>query len=584
MRKGHCRHGALRAPTTSHFRPMLSFDDVSFSYRHGTKPALQNLTLQIMDGEAVGIVGPNGAGKTTLCLTMNGLIPHSVRGKMSGQVSIDALLTRDAPVHELARKVGMVLQNPEAQFFGESVEEELAFGPENLCLAVDEIEARIVASLHTVGMDEYRDRFPYHLSGGQKQRIAIATALAMEPDILVMDEPTSELDPQGKAEVLEAISSLHRQHRQTMLISSHETDELVKIVDRVIALSADGTVVADGTPQYVLGGDLPQQLGIRQPQLFELWSGRMGPAPVTVADAAARLRGSFQLTDPPLRRPTPGGAPAIECRGLRYAYASGVEALRGIDLQIRSGEFVAIMGRNGSGKTTLSKHLNGLLRPSAGRVIVGGRDPAKVGTAVMARDVGYAFQNPDHQLFAQTVADELAFGLRNIGVNEAEIEQRIQESLARAGLDIPLNSYPHFLGKGERQRLALASILAMRPEILVIDEPTTGLDWRNAEATMCTLETLNRNGMTIVFITHDSRLVAEHAHRVIVMADGQIVADGDPSEIFHDPTVMARAAIRPPVIMELAAALSDDAPTLGVRTVNDLRRCLAPDRSVGEPV
>jgi energy-coupling factor transporter ATP-binding protein EcfA2 len=399
-----------------------------------------------------------------------------------------------------------------------------------------------------------------------------------------MDEPTSELDPVGKAEVLEAIDDLHRQRGWTVLITSHETDELIRIAGRVIALSADGRIVADGTAQEVLGGDIPAELGVRQPQLFELWRGRGGIAPIDVATAASLLRGSFFPARPAPARAAPSGDVVIACRALRYAYPSGVEALRGIDLTVRAGEFVAIMGRNGSGKTTLSKHLNGLLRPSAGSVTVGGREPAKTGTAAMARDVGYAFQNPDHQLFAQTVGDELAFGLRNIGVPESEIGARTTEALARAGLDLAPETYPHFLGKGERQRLALASILAMRPSILVIDEPTTGLDWRNAVATMRMLEALNRDGMTIVFVTHDSRLVAEHAHRVVVMAEGEIVADGDPGEIFHDRAVMARAAIRPPVIMELAAALSDDAARLGVRTVADLRRCLVPEGSIGEPV
>lgn len=556
---------------------MLTLDAVSFRYRHADSPALRDIGLHIAAGEVVGIVGPNGAGKTTLCLTLNGLIPHAVRGSLTGRVTVCGVDTATVPVHELARRVGVVLQNPEAQFFGESVEEELAFGPENLCLPTEEIERRVVASLATVGVAALRDRFPFHLSGGQKQRVAIATALAMQPQVLVLDEPTSELDPRGKEEVLAAIGSLRRELGQTVMIVSHETDELVHIVDRVVALSEDGRLVADGSPAEVLSGPLVSLLGLRQPQLFELWQDRPGPPPLTVEQAAARMRGGLRVgAVPPRTMPIAADAPVvIECRDLRYAYANGVEALRGIDLRIRRGEFVALMGPNGSGKTTLSKHLNGLLRPRSGQVTVAGLDAAKTGTAEMARRVGYAFQNPDHQLFAGSVAEEFAFGLRNIGVPDSEIRERTDTALAQAGLRLAPDAYPHFLGKGQRQRLALASILAMRPEILVIDEPTTGQDWRNAKATMRTLEALNRDGLTIVFVTHDARLVAEHAQRVVVMAEGSIIADGDPSDVFHDRAVMQRASIRPPPIMQLAAALHKDPARLGVRTVADFRAAWA---------
>ena len=550
--------------------------DVSFQYKHGTAAALDRIDLAFGPGERVGIVGPNGSGKTTLCLTFNGLVPHAVRGSMAGEVLIDGKSTVKQPVHVTARDVGIVLQNPEAQFFGESVEEEIAFGPENFQLPPALIDARIDSSLAAVGMTGFRDRFPFHLSGGQKQRVAIAIALAMEPAILVLDEPTSELDPQGKQEVLEAIETLSVQHEQTVIITSHETDELVRIVHRVIALSETGAVAADGPPHEVLGSDLCARLGIRQPQLFELWEGRDGTAPTLVAEAAERLRASFLPVASPARAVRIDKPPLIVCNDLRHTYANGVTALRGIDLEIRPGEFVAIMGRNGSGKTTLSKHLNGLLKASSGRLSVLGRDPARVGTAAMAHFVGYVFQNPDHQIFSQTIAEEFAFGLRNTGLAEAEIRQRTEEALERAGLDLPLDTYPHFLGKGERQRLALATVLSMRPEILVIDEPTTGLDWRNAKATMATLESLNAAGLTIVFVTHDSRLVAEHAQRVVVMADGEVLADGDPGTVFYDTSTMARAALRPPAVMQLAGALTNDAPGLGIRTVADLRRCLLP--------
>ena len=244
------------------------------------------------------------------------------------------------------------------------------------------------------------------------------------------------------------------------------------------------------------------------------------------------------------------------------------------DLSIKSGEFIAFMGRNGSGKTTLTKHFNALLRPDAGEVRIAGTNIAGKSTADLARRVGYAFQNPDHQLFAHSVVEEFAFGLRNIGVAEAEIEPRSREALKMVELDVEFDAYPHFFGKGERQKLALATILAMRPEILIIDEPTTGQDWRSATATMATLQALNRNGMTVVFVTHDCRLVAEYAERVVVLSDGAIIGDGPPREIFYDGDMMRRAAIVPPPVVELAIALSEAPLTSGPIRVDDLRACL----------
>lgn len=552
---------------------MVTLEDVSFQYRHGTQPALTGVNLRIEAGEAIGIVGPNGCGKTTLCLTMNGLIPHAVRGSLTGHVGINDKDTRTTPVHALAQHVGIVLQNPESQFFGESVEEELAFGPENLCLPVEEIERRVSESLSLVGLQGLRDRFPYHLSGGQKQRVAIATALAMQPSLLVMDEPTSELDPRGKEEVLEAVGRLHRELGQSVVIVSHETDELVRLVDRVVALSHEGRVVADGSPSEVFRPDIVEPLGLRLPQLFELWAERPEAPPLTVDEAAQRLKGDLREGSIPPGPSLSNDAPkVIECVGLSYEYANGVKALRDVDFSVRRGEFVAIMGSNGSGKTTLTKHLNGLLRPCAGRIVVLGKEPVSVGTAEMAKRVGYAFQNPDHQLFAESVAAEFAFGLRNLGLDPDEIRARSDAALSQAGLRLAPDTYPHFLGKGERQRLALASILAMKPEILVIDEPTTGLDWQNARATLRALDALNREGLTVVFVTHDSRLVAEHAQRVVVMSEGAVVADGAPAAVFHDQDVMRRAAIRPPPIMQLVARLIDHPARFGIRSVGDFQR------------
>ena len=552
---------------------------LGFQYRHGTAPALDEVTLLVPRAQVVGVVGANGSGKTTLCLALNGLVPRATQGTMTGSVVTGGLDTRHAALHELAVEIGMVLQNPEAQFFTESVEDEVAFGPENLCLPEADIEARVRSSLGAVGMEAERARAPLELSGGQKQRVAIAAALATAPPILVMDEPTSELDPQAKSEVMAIIADLRARHGMTVVVTSHETDELVRVADRIVVLSDEGRIVADGDPVQVLGGDVEAR-GLRQPQLFSLWRALPdlpGPPPRSVPEAARRLRGAFRPLPPPAAT-APRGEIVLECRNLSYVYPNGTAALAGIDLEIRRGEFVALMGRNGCGKSTLSRHFIGLLRPSAGTVAVCGRDSAGMEVADLARLVGYVFQNPDHQLFAPTVAEEFAFGLGHLGVPPAEMDGRREEALALVGLDVAPGDVPHFLGRGDRQKLAIATILAMRPQILVIDEPTTGQDWRSASGLLRALKALNQGGLTILVVTHDSRLVAEWSDRVLVVSDGRIIGDGTPRELLYQIDILERAAIRPPPVVELVQAIQAGRAAPGILTVEEFARCFEPER------
>jgi energy-coupling factor transporter ATP-binding protein EcfA2 len=565
---------AARAPAESDERIPLRLEDVSFTYDDGARPAISGITVEVEPGEIVGVVGPNGAGKTTFCLALNGLVPQAAGGELAGAVLVYGVDTRTVPVRDLSTRVGTVLQSPEAQFFGESVEEEVAFGPENLRMPAAEIDQRVEHALATVGMAGTRDRFPFRLSGGQQQRVAIAMALAPDPMLLVLDEPTSELDPLGKEEVFQTIRRLRKDSGRTVVVATHETDELVQVADRIIVLGDDGTVRHCGGSRDALSGAITAQTGVREPELFELWRTlpRGDEPPLTVAEAAERLP-RLAVRPPARERPEPG-APIITCAGLRHTYGDGQEALRGVDLSIGAGEMIAVMGRNGSGKTTLTKHLNGLLRPTAGTVTVDGTDTAAASVAQLAQTVGYMFQNPDHQLFARTVAEEFAFGLRNIGVPDGDIGPRTREALDLVELDVPLDHYPHFLGKGERQKLALATVLAMRPRILVVDEPTTGQDARSAAATMRTLQELNRRGHTILFVTHDSRVVAEYAQRVLVMADGELITDGPPETVLYDTDVMARAAIKPPPVVRLARLLADGDAGPDVLTIGDLVHCL----------
>ncbi|MBO9370678.1 MAG: energy-coupling factor ABC transporter ATP-binding protein [Chloroflexi bacterium] len=543
----------------------ISIQDLSFTYAETTRPALQHINGEVEEGTFVVIMGHEGAGKSTLCYSLNALVPRFFRGEYAGQVVVHNVEVARARVAEMSRRVGLVLQDFEAQLFSTSVELEVAFGPENLCLSRDEIERRIDHYLRFVGLAEMRRREPASLSGGQKQRLAIASVLALEPPIVVMDEPTTDLDPVGREEVL-SVSDLLRQERRTLVVVDQDPDTAVD-ADQVW-LMREGEMVAQGPPRQVLTDlALLESCGVQPPPTVALFQALGWPGqPLTVEEAIALIR-QHNLAQPrPLQSPaalTNGRPVILELRDVDYIYPTrAVEALSGVNLQIREGEFLALVGQNGSGKTTLAKHLNGLLKPTRGEVLFRGRPLQEIRRTEMARHVGYVFQNPDHQIFSNTVREEVGFSLRMAGMDAKTIEERVAEALAVVGLSGYEDEVPFTLTKGERQRVAVASVLAAQPQVIILDEPTTGLDYRHQRSMMEMLRDLHRRGHTVIIITHSMWVAAEYAERAVVMKDGRVLLDAPTRVAFAQEPILAEASLRPPPLLRLGNWLGTSGLTL----------------------
>jgi len=562
----------------------VDIQGLTYSYPTSQQPVLRGIDLRVRKGEFLSIMGPTGAGKSTLCLTLNGIIPQSLAGVLNGTVVVDGMSTAKYGVHQLTSKVGMVFQEPESQLFAMHVEEELSFGPENLGVPPDEIRQRVEWALKVVRMEPFRYRSPFRLSGGQKQRVAIAAALTMYPSILILDEPTAGLDPIGKTEVFSVVHDLKKMRNMTIIMVEHESEEIARFSDR-IAVMEGGRIILQGTPREVFSQTATlTKIGLNVPQVCELAQkmndgsmGRHGYSFMTLDEAETQIRKDFEIGNLGGRTKltenansaseegvAKGGNPAVEVGDLHFSYERGTEILHGINLKIRKGEFVAIIGQNGSGKTTLVKHFNGLLRPDSGRVFVNGEDTAQKTVAQLSRTVGYLFQNPDHQIFSTSVEDEIAFGPKNLGVGTEETTERVKEALKLVGLEEYRKVPPSTLGLGQRRKVTLAAIVAMKPEVMILDEPTTGIDWSGSLQLMDSVTELNKLGHTIITITHSMRVVAQYAQRTVVLANGEVILDGPTREVFSKPDILESTFLSPPQITSLGQKLGIGADVLSV--------------------
>jgi energy-coupling factor transporter ATP-binding protein EcfA2 len=545
----------------------ISIEDFTFCYRGREQPALQHVHAQAEEGTSVVVMGHGGAGKSTLCCALNGLIPGFFRGNFQGRVVVKGREVAHHKVAEMSRVVGLVLQDFEAQLFSTNVELEMAFGPENQRVPRHEMKRRVEQYLAFVGLEKLRRREPASLSGGQKQRLAIGSILAMEPEILVMDEPTTDLDPMGRQEVLSVAGDLRKTGR-VLLIVDHEP-ETAENADQVW-LMRDGRIIVKGPPGEVLG-DIPslESCGVKIPPMVELFSSMGWPGkPLTVKEAISLIQKETWVKPRHFRPKGPSGVDSLgpvvlQAEELGYLYPTHhIEALRKITLSIHEGEFIAFLGQNGSGKTTLAKHFNGLLKPTYGRMLLKGRPTGQYSHREIARLVGYVFQNPDHQIFSKTVYEEVGFGLKMLGETPKTIEDRVSEVLEVVGLQGYEKKIPFAMTKGERQRLAVASVLAVRPQVVVLDEPTTGLDIRQQRDLMEMLRRLNQKGHTIVIITHSMEVAAEYANRVVVLKEGAILRDGPTRDVFSEEDQLHEASLRPPPLVQLSNWLRTRAVTV----------------------
>jgi energy-coupling factor transport system ATP-binding protein len=542
----------------------ITIRELSYHYRGTPGYALSDINLEVGRGEFLVVMGPSEAGKSTLAACINGLIPHFHKGRFHGEVNVYGRNTCDHTVAQMSELVGLVFQDFEAQIFSTNVELEVAFGPENFALPLDEIASRVNEGLAYVGLEAFRNRAPATLSGGQKQKLAIASVLAMHPRVLVMDEPTTDLDPISKQGIFEITGRLRRRDDIAMIVVEHETEEVLH-ADR-IALIKDGKLVRLGPADEVLRDvDLMESLGLMPlgvPRFFK----SMGchNLPLTPEEGVKAFREAgwgisperySQVVAADTVTSRLGEEPVIQCRGLEHTYPSGVKALDGVDLEIYRGEMVAIVGQNGSGKTTLAKHFNGLLYPTGGSISVHGLPTQEQGVFKLGQKVGYVFQNPDHQIFSETVFDEVAFGPRLSGLAEEEITRRVQEALEAVGLSGYEEQDPFSLTKSGRQRVAVAGVLASRPEVLILDEPTTGLDYAEQRGLMELVKRLNENGSTIIFITHHMWVVAEYARKVFVIKDGRLFLQGTTRQVFSHESELAEACLRPPHFVQFTNRL-----------------------------
>lgn len=600
--------------------PIIRIDHVSFSYGEASARALDDVTLSVSPGDFLGIIGPSGAGKTTLASAMSGAIPHHYTGPFFGSVLVDGKDTCAVTLTDISQVVGSVLQDIDTQMVASVVEDEMLFGLENFGVPHSQIEERVIDALETVGIADLRERDIATLSGGQKQKVAIAAILALRPRVLVLDEPTAALDPASSRMVFETLRSINRELGVTVVIIEQKVALLSEYASR-IAVMQGGRIALEGTPSEVfshsaelrsIGVDSPRVtrisnslaarglieagepcLNVREASLLiQDLCKASSPAPRAAATADANRAaadapaaagtarattaspGECGMAESPRRHAMkPGGSPVVRLRDVTYAYPGGGASVRHLNLEVYPGEFVGLVGQNGAGKTTATKLVNGLLKPSSGTVEVAGLDTRTARTSQIARHAATLFQNPDHQICRDTVLDEVAFGLELGGVDAETARERARAVAEDFGL--PLDEAPFSLSRGQRQMVALASVVVLEPELVILDEPTSGLDYRECMTVMETVRRMADRGSAVIMVCHDMEVVSDFAERLVVMADGEIAAAGPTRDLFADESLMKRASMRPPQVVELANELARTVSPrfLGLYEVLDVVSC-----------
>jgi energy-coupling factor transport system ATP-binding protein len=523
-------------------QPLLTIENLSFQYRSRPDYAIKNISLELQRGELLLIAGASGCGKTTLVRCINGLIPRSYRGQLSGSVHLQGRPIADLSLAEIAQVVGTLLQDPERQIVASSVLGEIAFGPENLGLPRKEIWTRIDEVMARLNIEHLRERETFALSGGEKQKVALAGVLTMRPAILLLDEPLASLDPASAHEALAIFRRLVDDGATIVMIEHRVEDALLARPDRLLYM-------AGGEIRYLGPVDtIPAEVDHHEVKL---------PAPWVIQ----RVR---HEREPKVHTPPPATSeqrePLVVFEDVSFAYGDGPLVLRDINLEIRQDDLIAVLGPNGVGKSTLVKHTIGLLKPTKGRVLVNGQDTRKLSVAQTARQIGYVFQSPSHMLFAPTVREELAFGPANLKLSPAETEQNIREAIVAVNLT-GLEDYPPLgLSFGQQKRTTIAAVLAMHSLILIMDEPTAGQDYANYTHFMDMLcgtmneqeqSVLSANFAATLFITHDLDLAVTYANRVLLIGDGRVVADGPPEEALADFDLLERYRVQPTSLLRL---------------------------------
>jgi len=548
---------------------VISFEDFGFQYTAQASPTLYHINLNIRRGEKVLIAGPSGCGKSTLAHCINGLIPASYEGTITGKLTIGGQDAQKLGLFGLSKIVGTVLQDSDGQFVGLTVAEDLAFALENDCVSQCDMFRQVKETARLVGVEQVLHHAPHEISGGQKQRVGLGGVMVNQVDVLLFDEPLANLDPATGKQTMELIDEIQARTGCAVIIIEHRLEDVLhRQVDRIVVMG-EGRIQYDGIPDQLLCGDLLQKRGIREPLYVTAlkYAGveltpDMHPAflpDLTLSeDQKSQVRSWFD------RQPSPNPAPEapvlLQIQNLDFTYDQGCHALSSIDLTIRQGEMLSIVGTNGAGKSTLSKAICGFVTPQKGIITFHGNDLASQSIKERADRIGYVMQNPNQMLCKTMIFDEVALGLRNRGVPEEEIRGRVEETLKICGL-YPFRNWPvSALSYGQKKRVTIASILVLHPEIILLDEPTAGQDFRHYTEIMEFLRQLNEQGVTVVLITHDMHLMLEYTPRAVVFHDSRIMADRSAAEILNDPEIVVQASLKETSLYHLAMLCGIDRP------------------------
>ena len=542
-------------------KPIISFRNFSFQYRAQKRPTLTDINLEIYPGERVLIAGPSGSGKSTLAGCINGLNPFSNPGVCTGTLTVDGVDAPHSSLFELSAHVGTVLQDPDGQFIGLTVGEDIAFALENSCTPQDEMHAITRHAAELVGIENHLGYAPHELSGGQKQRVSLAGVMVDQVKILLFDEPLANLDPATGKQAIELIDEIQKKTDTTVLIIEHRLEDVLwRNVDRIVLVNG-GTILADLRPDELLSGSLLAENGIREP-LYVTALRYAGvditpdkhPAHVDslVLDDTDTQKLRDWFTARPRSAVQPEREPLLEVKGLSFGYQKGQQTLRDVSFSIGKGEMVSIVGRNGAGKSTLSKLICGFETPDAGEIFLNGKPLAEENIRRRAQHIGYVMQNPNQMISKTMIYDEVALGLQRSGLTEEQIREKVEATLRVCGL-YPFRNWPiSALSFGQKKRVTIASVLVLDPELILLDEPTAGQDFRHYTDIMEFLRGLNARGVTVVMITHDMHLMLEYTRRALVFCDGRLIADRTAAAVLCDPALVEQAALKETSLYTLA--------------------------------
>lgn len=544
--------------------PIISFKNFSFQYRAQKKPTLKEINLDIYPGERVLIAGPSGCGKSTLAGCINGLNPFSNPGECSGELIVDGVHAPKSSIFELSAHVGTVLQDPDGQFIGLTVGEDIAFALENSCTPQNEMHEITRHAAKLVDIQDHLDYAPHELSGGQKQRVGLAGVMVDQVEILLFDEPLANLDPATGKQTIELIDAIQKKTDTTVVIIEHRLEDVLwRNVDRII-LMGDGQILADLHPDELLSTSLLEENGIREP--LYLTAMRYAGVEITpekkpahvdsvILDEADRKKVTDWYKARGAAEPTGEGEPLLEVKNLHFGYEKNQKTLQDVTLTICKGEMVSIVGKNGAGKSTFSKLVCGFETPDSGELLLHGKDLLQENIRHRAKHIGYVMQNPNQMISKTMIFDEVALGLLNTGKSEEEIREKVEETLKICGL-YPFRNWPvSALSFGQKKRVTIASVLVQDPELIILDEPTAGQDFRHYTDIMEFLRGLNEKGVTVVMITHDMHLMLEYTPRALVFADGRLIADRSAAAVLCDPQLIGQAALKETSLFTLANRL-----------------------------